>query len=875
MTKTCSPHRLIISGLVLSYISLTVFLAITNDINAYKWKLNDDNNYWIVNGSILRQTSPKYRYNHRLPLISDGIARKNPLQLLLLSSSDSRKQRSTKKVKILIISRRNKLNSFAKGIATAIEANKLDYSITVGDNLPQYLLNRRHFKLIIFDSLKYYVNLSQRNKLAVTTYCKEQKRVGILVFANNESVHHTNIPILSSNQFLPDVASVRIKSPNPILRLTRDGGNVTHNLPNRPWTVFNNYTHMQPILYINSKNGQQYVGGLLDDGKDDNIKRVFFGNCIDFWLIRLLFLDAIAYLSNGVFQRQLSRWLQVDVDDVFVGKKGIRMTDEDVNAMLKGQEMIRKNVDNFKFMLGFSGHYFMKGLPTENRGDIALISNASKFWWFCHMWKHTKPHLFQTTELLIADMERSRNFATRSNLPIVPGYSVSPHHSGIYPAYEPLYNAWKRVWNITVTTTEEYHHLNPAHKRKGFIHKNIQVLPRQTCGLFTKTLHFKTYPGGMKRLNQSIFGGELFRTLTDNIICIFMTHMPNYANDRMAIYTFVHAIDFLKRWTNIKLSSAPPLELGQSYFRLYPDEKDPLWLNPCTDKRHKAIWPFVQGCKQLPSMIIVGPQKTGTTALSLYLSLHPKFKPNKASKRTFEEVQFFNDNNYRKGLKWYMEFFPPIESSLVEQSIRYFEKSATYYDRALIPKRMNALLPDVDVIIILSDPVKRAYSWYQHMKNHSHPAALNYSFYDVITNKKQDRLIKQLQDRCIRPGKYVIHLERWLDYYHPSHVIIVDGKQLIDDPIQVMADLQIKLKVNDILDYSMKLQFDQRKGYYCVKRERGRNKCLGRSKGRKYPPMDKDSEMYLRNFYRPYNIKLKEVLESRSLAIPTWLKEQT
>ena len=41
-------------------------------------------------------------------------------------------------------------------------------------------------------------------------------------------------------------------------------------------------------------------------------------------------------------------------------------------------------------------------------------------------------------------------------------YSVAPHHSGVYPIHEQLYDAWKRVWDIEVTSTEEYPHLHPA-----------------------------------------------------------------------------------------------------------------------------------------------------------------------------------------------------------------------------------------------------------------------------------------------------------------------------------------------------------------------------------------------------------------------------
>jgi len=56
-----------------------------------------------------------------------------------------------------------------------------------------------------------------------------------------------------------------------------------------------------------------------------------------------------------------------------------------------------------------------------------------------------------------------------------------------------------------------------------------------------------------------------------------MTHMSNYGNDRLALYTFESVIKFIQCWTNLRLSSAPPLQLGERYFQLYPEETDPVW----------------------------------------------------------------------------------------------------------------------------------------------------------------------------------------------------------------------------------------------------------------------------------------------------------
>lgn len=60
-------------------------------------------------------------------------------------------------------------------------------------------------------------------------------------------------------------------------------------------------------------------------------------------------------------------------------------------------------------------------------------------------------------------------------IPTDMGYAVAPHHSGVYPVHVQLYEAWKQVWSIKVTSTEEYPHLKPARYRRGFIHNGIMV----------------------------------------------------------------------------------------------------------------------------------------------------------------------------------------------------------------------------------------------------------------------------------------------------------------------------------------------------------------------------------------------------------------
>lgn len=56
-----------------------------------------------------------------------------------------------------------------------------------------------------------------------------------------------------------------------------------------------------------------------------------------------------------------------------------------------------------------------------------------------------------------------------------------------------------------------------------------------------------------------------------------MTHMTNYANDRLAPYLLKKLVKFVQRWTNLKLVSAPPKQLADIYFNVFPEEVTPVW----------------------------------------------------------------------------------------------------------------------------------------------------------------------------------------------------------------------------------------------------------------------------------------------------------
>uniref|UniRef100_A0A8C1YA84 [heparan sulfate]-glucosamine N-sulfotransferase n=1 Tax=Cyprinus carpio TaxID=7962 RepID=A0A8C1YA84_CYPCA len=739
----------------------------------------------------------------------------------------------SRKDPVVLVFIESQYSQLGQDIIAILESNQFRYHAEIapgkGDIPPLTHKGRGRYALVIYENLLKYVGMDAWNRDLLDKYCAEYS-VGVIAFHrasenSQPALQLRGFPLtLRTNVALRDCC---VNPRSPLLYITRAEVDRGH-LPEEDWTVFQfNHSTYEPVLLAKTRpsesGGAHIIQGpqglhatvVQDLGLYDGVQRVLFGHGLSYWLHRLILVDAIAYLTGRKLSRSLERYILVDIDDIFVGKKGTRMNVNDVKALLETQNMLRSYISNFTFNLGFSGKFFHTGTQEEDDGDDLLLKYVDEFWWFPHMWSHMQPHLFHNESSLMEQMVLNKDFALEHGIPVDLGYAVAPHHSGVYPVHIQLYEAWKKAWSIRVTSTEEYPHLKPARHRKGFIHNNIMVLPRQTCGLFTHTIFYKEYPGGPKELDKSIRGGELFLTVLLNPISIFMTHLSNYGNDRLGLYTFTNLANFLKCWTNLRLHTLPPLQLANKYFTLFPEQRPPLWQNPCDDKRHKDIWSKEKTCDRLPKFMVVGPQKTGTTALYLFLIMHPFISSNFPSVKTFEEVQFFNTNNYHKGIDWYMEFFP-VPSNVSTDFL--FEKSANYFPSEETPKRAAALLPKAKILTLLINPSDRAYSWYQLM--------------------------------------------------------IIDGQQLRNDPAKVMDELQKFLGVTPYYNYSQALTFDPQKGFWCQLLEGGRTKCLGKSKGRKYPPMDSESRAFLSRFYREQNIELSKLLHRLGQPLPAWLREE-
>lgn len=114
--------------------------------------------------------------------------------------------------------------------------------------------------------------------------------------------------------------------------------------------------------------------------------------------------------------------------------------------------------------------------------------------------------------------------------------------------------------------------------------------------------------------------------------------------------------------------------------------------------------------RALPDFAIIGAQKAGTTSLYAYLSAHPQVLP--AARK---EVHFF-DREYPRGELWYRSMFPLRASLRPRAGARPITGEATpyYLFHPLAAERAAGLLPRARLIVVLRDPVERAWSHYRH-----------------------------------------------------------------------------------------------------------------------------------------------------------------
>jgi hypothetical protein len=182
-----------------------------------------------------------------------------------------------------------------------------------------------------------------------------------------------------------------------------------------------------------------------------------------------------------------------------------------------------------------------------------------------------------------------------------------------------------------------------------------------------------------------------------------------------------------------------------------------------------------------PSLIILGAQKAGTTALYEMLQQHPRMLTPNA-----KELNFFNDDEtYAKGMRFYRSMFPPIPVKV--SGYLTFEASPSYlYQATVSAPRIARELPKATCVAVLRDPVKRAYSsWNMSCAflHKPHPLGLpeNRSFAQAVEDEMAGRTADARHKYLLR-SCYAEQVKTFQSHIRPEKLMIRSYLDLKRDP---------------------------------------------------------------------------------------------
>ncbi|MBU3702094.1 MAG: sulfotransferase domain-containing protein [Acidimicrobiia bacterium] len=260
-----------------------------------------------------------------------------------------------------------------------------------------------------------------------------------------------------------------------------------------------------------------------------------------------------------------------------------------------------------------------------------------------------------------------------------------------------------------------------------------------------------------------------------------------------------------------------------------------------------------------PDFLILGAEKCATTSLASALRAHPQvFIPRRKEAHHFGSVDDaeVSGDSYRR-------FFAGWDGQPVvgEATPHYLS-----WDRSA--EQICRFLPEVKGIVLLRDPVDRAYSAFWHGRR---AGELNDGFTRAIDRELVDgRSSSQWFHDLVARGRYAEQVGRYLDLgFDRERLLVVFYEEMVADEAAALSTVQEMLGVAPIVT-SLPRQ-NRARTSWLPRRVRtlvsSRSlsmwaRVVERVTGRAFtpPPMDPSDRARLNEYYRPHNERLAELL---------------
>ena len=257
-----------------------------------------------------------------------------------------------------------------------------------------------------------------------------------------------------------------------------------------------------------------------------------------------------------------------------------------------------------------------------------------------------------------------------------------------------------------------------------------------------------------------------------------------------------------------------------------------------------TIGQLTHSARMLPGFLIAGSQRCGTTSMYRALCQHPT-----VMRAVLHKGVHYFDTDYSRGFAWYQGHFPlKAHARWTARSVGAtpvtFEASPYYMFHPLSAQRISHDLPGVKLLVLLRDPVERAYS------AHAHELARGYETepFERALELEESRLEGEAERLVADPtyfsyshqhhayrarGQYIEQLERLERCVGRSQIHVVDSGEWFATPEETFQS---------VLDF--------------LGLPRYRDIRFDRHNARTRAPMPESLRVELRDHFRPYDERL-------------------
>ena len=204
---------------------------------------------------------------------------------------------------------------------------------------------------------------------------------------------------------------------------------------------------------------------------------------------------------------------------------------------------------------------------------------------------------------------------------------------------------------------------------------------------------------------------------------------------------------------------------------------------------------------RLPTFLVIGAARSGTTALYLHLRQHPKVFMSRRKETNYfafeaQALDFRGPgaefvNNSVASLDAYQRLFDdaPDDAAVGEASPLYL-----YSPHA--PRRIRSLLPGVRLIAILRNPVEQAYSHYLYARKEAiEPLADFVAALDAQEERRAAHWQPLFQYSDF--ARYNVQLRRYFEHFSRDRIKLYLYEDFAIDPLRVTQDIYRFIGVDD------------------------------------------------------------------------------